>query len=217
MIVETFPAGPLGCNCTILGDPSTKQAIVIDPGGDFPAIEAVIAEHGLTVKAILHTHTHIDHVGATAAVQKKHGAAARIHEGDEFLYSILPIQAQMLGMRTAPEHAELEAALRDDEVIALGGIDLRVIHTPGHTPGSCCFEVRQKSAGDDAVLLFAGDTLFCRSVGRTDLWGGDQAALVSSIRKKLFALPDPTRVVCGHGEDTTIGEERRENPFVRVR
>ncbi len=100
-------------------------------------------------------------------------------------------------------------------MIGLGGIDLRVIHTPGHTPGSCCFEVRQK--GDDAVLLFAGDTLFCRSVGRTDLWGGDQAALVSSIKKKLFALPDPTRVVCGHGEDTTIGEERRENPFVRLR
>ena len=211
MIVETFPAGPLGCNCTILGDPSTKQAIVIDPGGDFPAIEAVIAEHGLTVKAILHTHTHIDHVGATAAVQKKHGAAARIHEGDEFLYSILPIQAQMLGMRAAPEHAELEAALRDDEVISLGGIDLRVIHTPGHTPGSVCF---RWDAGGTPVV-FAGDTLFRGSIGRTDLWGGDFAAIERSIKTRLYGLSDDTLVITGHGPSTTVGRERRGNAFVR--
>lgn len=216
MIVETFPAGPLGCNCTVLGDAETKQAIVIDPGGDFPQIEAALARHGLTsVKAILHTHTHIDHVGATAAVQRQHGAPARIHEGDELLYSILPVQAQLLGMRQAPDRAELEAPLRDEEVITLGDVDLRVLHTPGHTPGSCCFEARRRGEGDEAALLFAGDTLFLGSVGRTDLWGGDHAALVRSIKKKLFALPDPTRVVCGHGEDTTIGDERRQNPFVR--
>lgn len=210
MILETFSAGPLGCNCALLIDETSKQAIVVDPGGDLEEIERRLAVHGAVTRAIVHTHTHIDHVGATAALQRRAGAAARIHEGDQFLYSILPVQAAMLGLGAPPESAELDTFLRDDEVIRVGALDLRVIHTPGHTPGSCCFQAR---AGDDTVLL-AGDTLFKRSVGRTDLWGGDQDALISSIRNKLFALPDPTRVICGHGPDTTLGAEKRENPFV---
>jgi hydroxyacylglutathione hydrolase len=214
MIIESFAAGPLGCNCTLLIDESTKQAIVVDPGGDLETIEARLAKHGAVTKAIVHTHTHIDHVGATADLQRRSSAPARIHEADHFLYSILPIQAQLLGMGHAPHTAELDAWLKDDEVIAIGGLDLHVIHTPGHTPGSCCFEVRVR--GDEQVLLLAGDTLFQRSVGRTDLWGGDHDALVSSIQKKLFALPDPTRVICGHGPDTTLGAEKRSNPFVRL-
>lgn len=213
MILESFAAGPLGCNCSIVGDAVTKQAIVIDPGGDLDEIEARLAKHGLVATAIVHTHTHIDHVGATAELQRKANAAARIHEGDQFLYSILPIQAQLLGMHQAPEVAELDTPLKDDEIVRAGDLSLHVIHTPGHTPGSCCFEVR---AGED-VVLFAGDTLFQRSVGRTDLWGGDQDALIKSIRGKLFALPEPTRVICGHGPDTTIGAEKRSNPFVRLR
>jgi hydroxyacylglutathione hydrolase len=211
MIVETFAAGPLGCNCTLVIDETTKHAIVVDPGGDLAKIESRLQKHGAVTKSIVHTHTHIDHVGATAALQRKSDAAARIHEGDQFLYSILPIQAAMLGMGAPPETAELDTWLRDDEVIKIGGLDVHVIHTPGHTPGSCCFEVR---SGDD-VLLLAGDTLFQQSVGRTDLWGGDHDALISSIKKKLFSLPEPTRVICGHGPDTTIAAEKRSNPFVR--
>jgi glyoxylase-like metal-dependent hydrolase (beta-lactamase superfamily II) len=211
MIVETFAAGPLGCNCSIVVDPASKEAIVNDPGGDFEEIEARLAKHGAVTKAILHTHTHIDHVGATAELQRKAGAAARIHEGDAFLYSILPVQAAMLGMGAPPETAELDTFLKDDETIRAGGIDLRVIHTPGHTPGSCCFEVR---AGE-GVTLFAGDTLFKRSIGRTDLWGGDHDQILRSIRGKVLTLPEETRVICGHGPDTTIGGEKRANPFVR--
>ncbi|MGZ3423775.1 MAG: MBL fold metallo-hydrolase [Polyangiales bacterium] len=211
MIVESFAAGPLGCNCSIVGDEVTKQAIVIDPGGDFDEIEARLQKHGLVTRAILHTHTHIDHVGATAELQRKADAAARIHEGDSFLYSILPIQAAMLGMGAPPETAELDTFLKDDEIIRAGGIDLRVIHTPGHTPGSCCFEVR---AGE-AVTLFAGDTLFKRSIGRTDLWGGDHDQILKSIRGKVLSLPEETRVICGHGPDTTVGAEKRSNPFVK--
>jgi glyoxylase-like metal-dependent hydrolase (beta-lactamase superfamily II) len=211
MIVETFAAGPLGCNCSIVGDEVSKQAIVIDPGGDLEEIEARLAKHGLVTRAIVHTHTHIDHVGATAELQRKADAAARIHEGDSFLYSILPIQAAMLGMGAPPETAELDTFLKDDEIVRAGGIDLRVIHTPGHTPGSCCFEVR---AGEDAIL-FAGDTLFRRSIGRTDLWGGDHDQILKSIRGKVLSLPEQTRVICGHGPDTTIGAEKRSNPFVR--
>lgn len=216
MIVESFAAGPLGCNCTIVVDPTSKEALVVDPGGDLDLIRARLAKHDAKPKAILHTHTHFDHVGATAELQRATSAPARIHEGDQFLYSILPVQAGLFGIE-APESAELDAWLKDDEVVGIGGLDVHVLHTPGHTPGSCCFEVRARAGDDDAVVLLAGDTLFQRSVGRTDLWGGDQDALVKSIRGKLFALPDPTRVICGHGPDTTIGVEKRSNPFVGIR
>lgn len=211
MILESFAAGPLGCNCTLVVDETTKQALVVDPGGDLAEIERRLARHGATTRAIVHTHTHIDHVGATAELQRRSDAAARIHQGDQFLYSILPIQAAMLGLGSPPEQAELDTFLADDEVIKIGSLDVHVIHTPGHTPGSCCFEI----STPDATLLLAGDTLFQRGVGRTDLWGGDHDALIASIKNRLFALPDPTRVICGHGPDTTVGAEKRSNPFVR--
>jgi glyoxylase-like metal-dependent hydrolase (beta-lactamase superfamily II) len=213
VIVESFSAGPLGCNCTIVVDESTKEAVVVDPGGDLAVIRARLEKHGARAKAILHTHTHFDHVGATAPLQRETGAPARIHEGDQFLYSILAVQASLFGT-APPESAELDTWLKDGEVVALGGLDVHVLHTPGHTPGSCCFEVRSRGAGDENVVLLAGDTLFQRSIGRTDLWGGDHDAIVKSIRGKLFALPEPTRVICGHGPDTTIGVEKRVNPFV---
>ncbi|MFI5297958.1 MAG: MBL fold metallo-hydrolase [Polyangiales bacterium] len=212
MIVETFPVRPLGCNCSIIGDEATKEAIVVDPGGELDKIEARLKAHGFKVKAILHTHTHIDHVGATAGLQRITGATAKIHEADNFLYSILPIQAQLLGMGAAPETCDVEW-LKDGEELAIGASKLRVIHTPGHTPGSCCFELAR--AGDDEHrIVFAGDTLFQGSVGRTDLWGGDSAQIVKSIRGRLFTLPEPTRVITGHGGDTTIADEMRFNPFV---
>ncbi len=149
--VETFPVPPLGCNCSVLRDDETREAIVIDPGGDAPGILKRLHAHGLTVKAIVHTHTHIDHVGATAAVQRDTGAPARIHEGDLFLYDMLPVQAQLVGVHTPPT-AELDAFLRDGEVLRAGAISLEVIHTPGHTPGSVCFRCKV----DDKDVLFSG-------------------------------------------------------------
>ncbi len=212
MLVETFPVGALGCNCTILGDPATSQAIVIDPGDDYHEINRRLTKHKLKVISILHTHAHIDHVGATAQLQRATGASARIHEADHFLYNILGIQASFVGS-AAPQPCELEDDLRDDTVVRVGEIELAVMHTPGHSPGSVGFVART----GDSVLLFSGDTLFRRGIGRTDLWGGDSNAIVRSIRDRLFSLEESTQVIPGHGEKTTIGEERVENPFIRAR
>lgn len=208
--VETFPVPPLGCNCSVLRDDEAHEAIVIDPGGDAAGILRRLSAQGLTVKAIVHTHTHIDHVGATAAVQRATGAPARIHEGDLFLYEMLPVQGQMLGMG-APPAAELDAFLRDGDVVTAGSIALEVLHTPGHTPGSVCF--RCKAATGE--LLFSGDTLFAGSIGRTDLWGGDHAQILRSIRERLLVLPDETVVIPGHDRATSVARERRFNPFFR--
>ncbi|MBL8603001.1 MAG: MBL fold metallo-hydrolase [Myxococcales bacterium] len=211
MWVETFAVPPLGCNCTVLGDETTREALVIDPGGDAPGILKRLEAKGFRATALLHTHTHIDHVGATSAVQRAHNARARIHEGDLFLYEMLAVQGQLLGMR-APHQAELDAWLTDGETVTAGGIKLEVIHTPGHTPGSVCFRTR----GDDGRdLLFAGDTLFHGSIGRTDLWGGDAGLILKSIQQRLLSLDDETLVITGHDRATTIGRERLSNPFLR--
>ncbi len=210
MVIETFPAGPLGCNCSILVDPASKSAIVIDPGGDFDLIRRKLEAAEARVTAIIHTHTHIDHVGATAEVQSWSGAPARIHEDDRFLYEMLPVQAALLGI-PLPAICDLDGDLADGAAITAGAIDLGVLHTPGHTPGSVCFLVKS-AAGS---VLFSGDTLFRRGIGRTDLWGGDPRAIKRSLKGKLLALDDATRVVAGHGPGTTIGEERRANPFLR--
>lgn len=209
MILETFPVGLLGCNCTIVADEVAKRAIVVDPGGDEKTILAKLAERGLAVDAIVHTHTHIDHVGATHAVQLATHAPARIHEDDLFLYKMLPVQGQMLGIR-APHAVELDAFLRDGEVLHAGALSLEVIHTPGHTPGSVCF----RCAGEGREVLFAGDTLFAGSIGRTDLWGGDHDAILTSIKRRLLTLPAETLVVTGHDRSTTIDREKRTNPFL---
>jgi hydroxyacylglutathione hydrolase len=210
VLIETFPCGPLGCNCSILIDPVTKTALVIDPGGDFPAIRARLERGGAKVAAIVHTHTHIDHVGATAPLQEWSGAAARIHEADRFLYEMLPVQAALLGM-PMPDTCEMQGDLVDGTGVKAGAIELEVLHTPGHTPGSVSFVAK---AGEGRVV-FSGDTLFRRGIGRTDLWGGDDRTLLASIRRKLFSLEEATKVVPGHGPLTTIGEEKRANPFLR--
>ena len=203
MHVESFPTGPLGCNCSIVVDPATKRAIVIDPGGDYDEIKRRLDALDARVDAIVHTH--IDHVGATAELQRATNAAAKIHEADRFLYDLLPVQAAMIGI-PLPETAEMEGSLVDGGTLALGGLEMGVLHTPGHTPGSVSFVM-----GD---LVFTGDTLFRRGIGRTDLWGGDQGLILRSLRGKLLTLPDSARVIPGHGPETTIGEERAENPFL---
>lgn len=207
--IETFPAGPLGCNCSLVVDAATKRAIVVDPGGDFELIESKLGALGATVDAIVHTHTHIDHVGATAAVQRTSNARACIHEADRFLYDLLPVQAAMLGV-PLPEKVEMEGSLTDDSTITAGSVEMGILHTPGHTPGSVTFVVTTP----DGTRVFSGDTLFRRGIGRTDLWGGDSALIMKSLREKILALPDDAIVVPGHGPETTIGEERTKNPFL---
>jgi hydroxyacylglutathione hydrolase len=207
--VETFPAGPLGCNCSIVLDATSKRAIVVDPGGDFDLIESKLAGLGATVDAIVHTHTHIDHVGATAAVQRKSNARACIHEADRFLYDMLPVQAAMLGI-PLPESVDMEGSLEDGGSLSAGSVEMGVLHTPGHTPGSVTFVVKTQ----DGTRVFSGDTLFRRGIGRTDLWGGDSGLIMKSLREKILTLPDDAIVVPGHGPETTIGDERAKNPFL---
>jgi hydroxyacylglutathione hydrolase len=212
MIFETFPTGPLQCNCTIVGDETTKKALVIDPGGNAEDVERRIRAHGLTVTAVLHTHTHFDHVGASGTLQKSFGAEARIHEEDLFLFTIIPIQAELFRVPKPDSLPELNAWLRDDEAITLSDLlTVHVLHTPGHTPGSCCFEVR---TSNDVPVVLAGDTLFRHGIGRTDLWGGDAKKIHRSIRDRLLVLPETTRVIAGHGPETTIGDEIRDNFFL---
>jgi len=211
MVIETFPVGPLQCNCSILVDDETRRAIVIDPGGDFDNIRARLEKNGASVSAIVHTHTHIDHVGATAPLQRWSSAQAHIHEADRFLYDVLPVQSEMLGV-PMPEVCEMEGDLVDDGVLYAGGVELAVLHTPGHTPGSVSFVVR---SGGQSVA-FTGDTLFRRGIGRTDLWGGDSDLIFRSLRTRLMTLAEDTKVIAGHGPATTIGEERRGNPFLRA-
>jgi glyoxylase-like metal-dependent hydrolase (beta-lactamase superfamily II) len=213
MIVESFPVGPLGCNCVILGDEETKRAIVVDPGGDHARILARLDALGLTCTAIVHTHTHFDHVGATREVQEATNAPAMLHEGDLPLYRGLQMQLDTFGLPfRAPEPVDIDRFLADGDVVTAGSVEAGVLHTPGHTPGSLCL-----TTVSDRPLLIAGDTLFQGSIGRTDLWGGDMESILASIETKLLALPDETLVITGHGPTTTIGDERRKNPFIRAR
>ena len=207
-IRRTLPVGPLQCNCTILYDPVLREAVVVDPGDEAERIVAVLRDENLRTVALLHTHAHFDHIGGTAAVARATGAPIRLHPADRPLYDALEEQASMFGL-TAEAPAPPGEALADGEKIRFGAFFLRAIHTPGHTPGSMCFLLE-----DGPPILFSGDTLFRRSIGRTDLWGGDTDQIMASIRGRLFSLSDATPVVCGHGPDTTIGEERRANPFV---
>lgn len=211
MMIETMPVGPLQCNCSLLVDDETLSAIVIDPGGDYGRIRERLENMGAKVTAIVHTHTHIDHVGATAPLQRWSSASARIHEADRLLYDLLPVQAEMLGI-PLPERCDIEGDLADDVVVRAGAIELQVLHTPGHTPGSVSFVVRD----GEGPVAFTGDTLFRRGIGRTDLWGGDADLILRSLRTRLLTLAEETRVIPGHGPATTIGEERRGNPFLRV-
>jgi len=210
MIIEHFSVGPLGCNCVILGDEERGEAIIVDPGGEAARILKRLDELSLRCTAILHTHTHFDHVGATAEVQEATGASAMLHEADLFLYKGMQMQLDTFGLPfRAPEAVEIDRFLTDGEAVGAGDIEAGVLHTPGHTPGSLCFHIDA-----DRPVLIAGDTLFQRSIGRTDLWGGDLTQIRESIRGKLLTLPEETLVITGHGPTTTIGEERLLNPFV---
>jgi hydroxyacylglutathione hydrolase len=208
MIRETFPVGMLQCNCSILGDERSREAIVIDPGDDIPRIIALVAKHGLTVKQIVVTHAHIDHIAGAQQLKALTGAPILYNQADLPLVAIMDEQAGWLGLTTTPEVAEPDADLVDGQAVGVEGLTGAVIHTPGHTPGSICLYLPEES------LLIAGDTLFAGSVGRTDLPGGDERTLLRSIKGRLMVLPEETLVVPGHGELTQIGREAEENPFL---
>ena len=211
--VESFESGPLGCMCSIIADLQAKTAIVVDPGGDAEYINERLTALGCTLVQVIHTHTHFDHVGATPELQSAHKCICAIHEADRFLYDLLPVQAAMFGMGT-PARAEMDGSLVDGRPVAVGAHELDVMHVPGHTPGSVAFFLPAGGPKGEPIV-FAGDTLFQGSVGRTDLWGGDTNALLTSVKKRLFTLPDNAIVVPGHGPLTSIGVEKRTNPFVR--
>ena len=208
MILETFPVGPLQCNCTILGDEQTGEAIVIDPGEEIGRIQKRLAAHGLRLKQILVTHGHIDHVGGALKLKRLTGAPIYLNEGDLEQLAIMQEQAEWLGVET-PETAPPDESLADGMTVGLLSFPAQVLHTPGHTQGSVSLHFAPLK------LLVAGDTLFAGSIGRTDLPGGNYDQILDSIHARLLALPDETKVLPGHGPASTIGAERRTNPFLR--
>lgn len=205
-----LPVGPLACNCAILVDEASGLAAVVDPGDEADRILAALEGAGARAALLLVTHAHFDHVAAAEDLHRATGAPIHLHPDDRLLYAMLPEQGNLFGFRFPPPEVATEP-LADGESIALGSSAIRVIHTPGHSPGSSCF-----LAGGSEPVLLAGDTLFRGSIGRTDLWGGSFPTIERSIRERLYVLPDALRVVPGHGEETTIGEEKRRNPFVRA-
>jgi hydroxyacylglutathione hydrolase len=208
MIHEILPVGLLQCNCSIFGDETSRDAIVIDPGADLEQIENILRKHQLKVKAIVVTHAHIDHVAGAQELKRKTGAPIYLNANDDELLRLLDIQAQWLGVPT-PEKAEVDTNASDGTSLSLGGSDFHVMHTPGHTQGSISIFIPQQNT------LIAGDTLFRDSIGRTDLPGGDSRQILSSIKTRLLVLPEETVVVPGHGPKTTIGREKERNPFLQ--
>jgi glyoxylase-like metal-dependent hydrolase (beta-lactamase superfamily II) len=207
MIFRSFPVPPLSCNCSIIGDPVTKKAIVVDPGGDSERILKEVEALGLMVTHIVHTHAHFDHFLASGEMQKATGAPLCLHKADKELWEILEVQCRLFGVPYAPVPPP-DRWLEDGEALSVGGLQGTVLHTPGHTPGSlCCYF-------ESAKMVLAGDTLFRGGIGRTDLWGGDEQAIERSIKQRLYALDEATRVITGHGPETKIGYEMRFNPFV---
>ncbi|MFQ5598261.1 MAG: MBL fold metallo-hydrolase [Nitrospiria bacterium] len=204
---DAFPVGPFQCNCTILGCKETGEGIVIDPGGDSDKISAVLAAQNLRPRFILHTHAHLDHVGGTNAVHKTCGGQTCLHEDDMPLCNRLDVQADLFGLEV-PDTPTIDHFLKDGASLSFGKHSVEVLHTPGHTPGSLSFFIAD-------LGLWTGDTLFFRSIGRTDLWGGSHPTLIASIHNKLLSFPEETRVYPGHGPKTAIGIEKKENPYLQ--
>ena len=208
MIHEILPVGPLQCNCSLIGDESTHEAIVIDPGDEIESILALVRKHGLEVKQIVVTHAHIDHVGGAMKLRAITDAPILLNQNDYALLKMMDAQAAWIGVE-APGKIEIDQNVGQADMVTAGSLRANVLHTPGHTEGSIClyFPLEKK--------LIAGDTLFAGSIGRTDLPGGSYEKIINSLHEKLLALPDETLVVPGHGPLTTIGEERESNPFLK--
>ena len=208
MIHKIFPVGPLQCNCSVIGDEKTHEAMVIDPGDQIEGILEILRQEKLTLKQIVITHAHIDHVGGAMKLKAATGAPILMNQNDYALLKMLDMQAAWIGMRP-PGDVQVDETISQGRVLKIGEISSSVIHTPGHTEGSICvyFPTEKK--------LIAGDTLFAGSIGRTDLPGGSMDKIMRSIHTQVLALPDDTEVVPGHGPVTSIGEERETNPFLQ--
>ena len=208
MIHEILPVGPLQCNCSVIGDEVSREAMVVDPGDDVGDVLAIIQKHNLSVKQIVITHAHIDHVGGAMKLRAATGAPILLNHNDYALLKMLDLQADWIGMQS-PGKVEIDHSLNEQDTLKAGSLLANVLHTPGHTEGSIClyFSAEKK--------LIAGDTLFAGSIGRTDLPGGSFEKIMRSLHDKLLSLPDETAVVPGHGPLTTIGAEREANPFLK--
>jgi len=207
MIHEIIPVGPLQCNCSIIGDETSHEAMVIDPGDDIEDILELIRKHNLQVNQIVITHAHIDHVGGAMKLRAATGAPILLNQNDGALLKLLDLQATWIGM-ASPGEVKIDQSIGTADQLSAGSLKADVLHTPGHTEGSIClyFSANKK--------LIAGDTLFAGSIGRTDLPGGSFDKIINSLHEKVLTLPDDTIVVPGHGPLTTIGEERENNPFL---
>jgi hydroxyacylglutathione hydrolase len=207
MIHEILPVGPLQCNCSVMADENTREAMVIDPGDDIEDVLSIVNKNRLTVKQIVITHAHIDHVGGAMKLKKATGAPILLNQNDSALLKMLDVQANWLGM-APPGPVQIDQSLANGDKVTTGSLRADVLHTPGHTEGSICLYFAPEKK------LIAGDTLFAGSIGRTDLPGGSYKKIIESLHERVLALPDETLVVPGHGELTTIGQERDSNPFL---
>lgn len=211
MLIHTEAAGPFLQNGFIVGCDDTRQAVIIDPGDGVQELLAFANGAKLTITHILLTHAHVDHVTGVAAAKRALGVPIHLHRDDLFLYERTVETGRLFGIAVEPQ-PPIDAFYTPGEVIAFGNLEARPYHTPGHCPGGVCLAIGRK--GEAAKDLFVGDTLFAGSIGRTDLPGGDYDTLIASIKNVLFAQGDDARVYSGHGPMTTIGEERRTNPFL---
>lgn len=208
MIHDILPVGPLQCNCSVIGDEVSREAMVIDPGDDIADVLALVQKNNLKVKQIVVTHAHIDHVGGAMKLRAATGAPILLNQNDYALLKMLDLQAAWIGM-PSPGAVEVDHSIGESDKVQAGSLVANVMHTPGHTEGSVCLYFPAENK------LIAGDTLFAGSIGRTDLPGGSFNKIITSLHEKLLALPDETVVVPGHGPLTTIGEERESNPFLQ--
>jgi len=210
MIHEILRVGPLQCNCSVIGDETSHEAMVIDPGDDVHEVLDLIRKHNLQVKQIVITHAHIDHVGGAMKLRTATGAPILLNQNDYALLKMLDAQAAWIGM-PSPGKVDIDRSVTTGESVSAGSLTADILHTPGHTEGSICLYF----AADKKLI--AGDTLFAGSIGRTDLPGGSMQKILHSLHDTVLALPDETLVVPGHGPLTTIGAERESNPFLTKR
>jgi hydroxyacylglutathione hydrolase len=208
MLHKIFPVGPLQCNCSVVGDEQTHEAMVIDPGDQIEDILQILKAENLKLQQIVITHAHIDHVGGAMKLKAATGAPILMNQNDQALLKMLDMQAAWVGMKP-PGRVVVDAPAGEGQVLKIGDIAANVIHTPGHTEGSICLYFPKEKT------LVAGDTLFAGSIGRTDLPGGSFEKIIRSLHNQVLALPDDTEVVPGHGPLTTIGQERETNPFLQ--
>ena len=211
MIVETFAVGMLACNATIIGDEESHEAIVVDGGDGVPEVLARLKQRSLHARYLIHTHAHFDHIADVGGLRERTRARALLHPADLPIYHQQPNLARLFGLPEMPPIVELDGDLMDGDRFTIGKVSVEVLHTPGHTPGSVCFAVADGAA---PTQLLTGDTLFAGAIGRWDLGGTSMEDIVNSIHRKLMDYPDATTVIPGHGSFTTIGTERRTNPYL---